>query len=120
PARRFRRRAARAEIVDDDLCAARGEAQRVAAPQSAARAGDDGDAAVEANIHCQISVSARAGRGISRFLRRRKARAPTRLARARATARDDGTAPEARMFRRTLLIVAMLALSTATLQAGEA
>ena len=45
--RRLGRRAARPEIVDDDLRAARGEAERMAAAEPAARAGDDGDAAVK-------------------------------------------------------------------------
>ena len=47
--RRLGGRAARAEIVDDDLRAARGEAERMAAPEPAAGAGDDGDAAVKTN-----------------------------------------------------------------------
>ena len=42
--------AAAAEVVDDDLGAARGEEQGVGAAEAAAGAGDDGDAAIKSNI----------------------------------------------------------------------
>ena len=42
--------AAAAEVVDDDLGAARGEEQAWERPEAAAGAGDDGDAAIESNI----------------------------------------------------------------------
>ena len=50
------RRAARtvaraAEIVDDDLGAARGERQRMRATEAIAGAGDDGDAVLEGDCH---------------------------------------------------------------------
>lgn len=52
----WRQRAAAAvtratEIVDDDLCAAAGQPQRVRASEAITRAGDDGDASVEPDCH---------------------------------------------------------------------
>ncbi len=42
--------AAAAEVVDDDLGAARGEQQRVRAAEAVAGAGDDGDSSVESKL----------------------------------------------------------------------
>ena len=41
-----------AEIIDDDLCAAARQSQRMRASKTIARAGNDGDASVKPDCHC--------------------------------------------------------------------
>ena len=55
--RGLRRLAVAAEIVDDDLGAARGQAQSVTAAEAAAGAGDDGDPSVEPYRHLAAALA---------------------------------------------------------------
>ena len=55
--RGLRRLAVTAEIIDDDLGAARGEAESVTAAKAAAGAGDDGDAPLEPHIHLAAAAA---------------------------------------------------------------